>query len=93
MWSGSIREGFRGYINNLGIVCTLLWWQLLPPPPLTQPMVGCGVFTHAGSKLEVRESAWYKKMRQTSHKESSGPVAIMLFIFGVRQSSINMLTK
>ena len=30
-------------------------------------------------------------MRQTSHKESSGPVAIMLFILGVRQSSINMV--
>ena len=28
MWSGSIREGFRGYISNLGIECTLLWWQL-----------------------------------------------------------------
>ena len=25
-----------------------------------------------------------KKMTQTSHKESSGPVAIMLFIVGVR---------
>ena len=37
------------------------------------------------------EAAWYKKMRQTSHKESSGPVAIMLFILGVRQSSINMV--
>ena len=30
-------------------------------------------------------------MRQTSHKESSGPVAIMLFILGVRQSSIDMV--
>ena len=30
-------------------------------------------------------------MRQTSHKESSGPVAIVLFILGVRQSSINMV--
>ena len=28
MWSGSIREGFQGYVSNLGIVCTLLWWQL-----------------------------------------------------------------
>ena len=58
MWSGSIREGFRGYVSNLGIECTLLWWLLPPPHPLTrrkQPMVGCGVFAHAGSKLEVRD--------------------------------------
>ena len=33
MWSGSIREGFRVYVSNLGIVCMLLWWQLPPPPP------------------------------------------------------------
>ena len=37
------------------------------------------------------EAARYKKMRQTSHKESSGPVAIMLFILGVRQSSFDMV--
>ena len=66
-----------------------------PPHPLTrrkQPMVGCGVFDmQVQSWRYETEAAWYKKMRQTSHKESSGPVAIMLFILGVRQSSINMV--
>ena len=62
MWSGSIREGFRGYVSNLGIECTVTVVATPPPPPpphpLTrqkQPMVGCGVFAHAGSKLEVRD--------------------------------------
>ena len=60
MWSGSIREGFRGVRKqsrhrvHVTVVAT-------PPPtphPLTrrkQPMVGCGVFAYAGSKLEVRD--------------------------------------
>ena len=40
MWSGSIREGFRGCVSNLGIECTLLWWQL--PPPLNLPKATYG---------------------------------------------------
>ena len=95
MWSGSIREGFRGYVSNLGIECTLLWWQL-PPPPFNSPKATYGGlwglctcrFKVGGTRLKQPGT---KKMRQTSHKESSGPVAIMLFILGVRQSSIDMV--
>ena len=33
MWSGSIREGFRGYVSNLGIECTVTVVATPPPPP------------------------------------------------------------
>ena len=90
MWSGSIREGFRGYVSNLGIECTLLWWQPLPSFNSPKATYG-GLWGLCTSIMLFIVGVRYKKMRQTSHKESSGPVAIMLFTLGVRQSSINMV--
>ena len=42
MWSGSIREGFQGYVSNLGIECTVTVVATPPPPPFNSPKATYG---------------------------------------------------